>query len=459
MSEHTTPFGKTWFDCATTGDCVECVDAKTKSQIIVPIEDILCIIPNNRRHAYGYTMLFIRKDDCFPNPTFNLEGVLLRSPPSTLLSGRLIPDIPSHLDHSRNRNLRLHVVISTASGTGTANLYFNHTLQQLFDCIGVEQYEVHETQSPQTITELCHSLFIPQAEAGAPQTIILLSGDGGICDIIDSFYGTKKGICTMPSIVLIPEGTGNALASSIGLLAHPKAPLTALLRGKPYPLPVFVSTFSDGAKYVQDDPAQSPSIDEHPSLTIYGGIVASWGVHASLVADSDTVEYRKFGADRFKMAAEKLLFPPDGSETHEYCGTITLIRKADQHNIDHEETLEHKKHMYVLATLVSNLEKGFMISPESAALDGSLRMLRFGPMEPQQAMALLSAAYRNGQHVQYDEVMYSEIEEFKIDFHEAEKRWRRVCIDGRVVVVEDKGWMRVRKERRRLVNILLPEPM
>ncbi|OJI97715.1 hypothetical protein ASPVEDRAFT_184775 [Aspergillus versicolor CBS 583.65] len=457
MSEQPTPLGQTWFDCATTGDSVECSDANTKSQILVPIQDILCLIPNNRKYAHGYTMLFIQKNACSPNSTWNVEGVLLRSAPSKLLSGRLLSDLPSHLNHSRDRDLKLHIIISTASGRGTANIYFNQTLQQLFDWIGVEQYEVHQTHSPQTITELCHSVFIPQAEAGVPQTIVLLSGDGGIGDIIDSFYGTQKGICTMPNIALVPEGTGNALATSTGLVTHPKAPLIALLRGKPCPLPVFVATFSDGANYVQDGPAQPPLIDEHPSLTIYGGIVASWGIHASLVADSDSVEYRKFGADRFKMAAEELLFPPDGSETHKYSGTITLTRRVDQHNFNHEEILEHKKHMYVLVTLVSNLEKDFMISPESAALDGSLRILRFGPMEPQRAMALLSAAYRNGQHVQDDEVMYTEIEEFRIDFHEADKRWRRVCIDGRVIVAQDKGWMRVQKERRRLVNILLPD--
>ncbi|OJJ63241.1 hypothetical protein ASPSYDRAFT_139955 [Aspergillus sydowii CBS 593.65] len=457
MAQQVTPLGKTWFNCATTGDSVECSDTSTESQIIIPIKDILCFVPNNRKHAHGYIMLFIQKNACSLYPAFKVEGVRLRSAPSKLLSGRLLSDLPSHLNHSTNRDLRLHIVISKASGTRTANLYFNHILQQLFDWVGIERYEVHETQSPQTITELCHSLFIPQAEAGVPQTIILLSGDGGIGDIIDSFYGTKKGICTMPNIALIPEGTGNALANSIGLVAHPKAPLTALLCGKPCPLPVFVATFSGGANYVQDGPAQPPLIDGSPSLTIYGGIVASWGIHASLVADSDSPEYRKFGADRFKMAAKELLFPPDGSETHKYSGTITLIRRVDQHNINHREILEHKKHMYVLVTLVSNLEKDFMISPESAALDGSLRILRFGPMEPQRAMGLLSAAYRNGQHVQDDEVMYAEIEELKIDFHEADKRWRRVCIDGRVVFVQDKGWMRVQKERRRLVNILLPE--
>ena len=93
----------------------------------------------------------------------------------------------------------------------------------------------------------------PQAEAGIQQTIVLLSGDGGLCDIIDAFHSTPKSIQAIPNIALIPAGTGNAMANSIGLMVLPKNPLMALLRGKPIPLPVFVATFSDGARYVQGD--------------------------------------------------------------------------------------------------------------------------------------------------------------------------------------------------------------
>ncbi|RDW83979.1 uncharacterized protein DSM5745_04305 [Aspergillus mulundensis] len=231
----------------------------------------------------------------------------------------------------------------------------------------------------------------------------------------------------------------------------------ALLQGNPFPLPVFAATFSQGARYAQSGQTQSTPANNSYGLKIYGGVVASWGIHAALVADSDTAEYRKFGADRFKMAAQELLFPSDGSEAHKYNGTLTLVRYDGKHCMEHEIVIEHEEHVYVLATLVSNLEKGFKISPLSVPLDGSFRIVRFGPMPSQQVMQLLSAAYQDGRHVQDGNVMYSEIQGFRLDFHEVNEKWRRVCIDGRVVVVEENGWMNVHKERRSLVNILLPK--
>ncbi|KAL4922981.1 diacylglycerol/lipid kinase family protein [Aspergillus undulatus] len=450
MSEQATEFGIMCLDSYLDSDGVHCINTGHKSPLTIPIKDILCVLPSNNNAAYPHTLLFLRDDIGFPS---EIDRIHLKSTPSALLSSHLLTELPHYLCHSSNPSLKLHVIISSGSGTGTARVLFGR-LQRLFRWVGVDQYEVHETQSPRTITDLCHSLFIPQAEAGVPQTIIVLSGDGGICDIIDSFHGTAKMNHTPPNIGLIPAGTGNALASSTGLAANPATALTALLRGRLAPLPVFVATFSHGAGYIQGGQSQPPAADENCALKIYGGVVASWGLHAALVADSDTTEYRKFGADRFKMAAKELLYPSDASETHKYKGTITLIRRDIQHNA-YEEVLQPKEHMYVLVTLVSNLEKDFMISPESSPLDGVLRFLRFGPVPPQQAMQLLAAAYQNGRHVEDEEVMYSEIEEFKIDFHETDERWRRVCVDGKVIIVKEHGWMKVQKEKRHLMNIIL----
>ncbi|KAL4733662.1 ATP-NAD kinase-like domain-containing protein [Aspergillus similis] len=419
------------------GDELRCSSAGLESQINISIADILCILSDGK-DSQGYMVVLLKEAGSSNTPP-KLERIHLETALPKVLSDHLLTKIPGHLNND------CHVVVSTASGTGRAKV-LSGILQQLLAWIGVNNFKVHETQSAQTITELCHSLFIPQAEAGVPQTIILLSGDGGLCDIIDAFHGTPKSIQTVPNIALIPAGTGNAMASSIGLMAHPKKPLMALLRGKPFPLPVFVATFSNGARYAQEDSPRVPRI--------YGGVVASWGIHASLVADSDTVEYRKFGADRFKMAAKELLFPSDGSEAHKYNGTITLLKRDGQQCFEHELVLEHKEHAYVMATLVSNLEKDFKISPHSAALDGSLRIVHFNAMSSQRVMQLLSAAYQDGKHIKDDDVTYCEIEGLRVDFHEVNEKWRRVCIDGRVVVIEEEGWMSVRKEGRSLVNLL-----
>ncbi|KAL4801249.1 ATP-NAD kinase-like domain-containing protein [Aspergillus unguis] len=444
------------FNCVISDDKVQCSDTESGYHRTIPVEDIVGILPSNGEQTHDYTMLYLQKEESNPGDLFKAYTIRLKSVPPAILSRHLVTEIPSHLSNASSAQLRTHVIVSTGSGTGTAKEQFSNILQPCLAWIGLSRYETHQTESAQSIVDLCQSLLIPQAEIGASQTIILLSGDGGLCDIIDSFHGTANNLRSLPNIALIPTGTGNAMASSIGLVAHPKAALIALLFGKPIPLPVFTSTFSQGAHYVQDSQTSCPVTGDSRPLKIYGCVVASWGMHAALVADSDTSEYRKFGPDRFKMAAKELLFPTDGSETHKYNGTITLIKTRELENevVEHKQVLEHNEHMYVLATLVSHLEREFVISPQSVPMDGSLRIVRFGPMPSQLAMQVLSAAYQGGQHVQNDDVMYSKIEGFRIDFHEFDERWRRVCIDGRIVLVDQEGWMEVRRDRRSLVNIL-----
>ncbi|KAL2803320.1 ATP-NAD kinase-like domain-containing protein [Aspergillus granulosus] len=446
------------FECAISGDVLECSSPDTIDRITISVENILCIFQTPTGHDPRYSLLFLENDDNAPGTPLNLKRIHLKTVPSNLITSHSISETPNI--YHPNNHIKLHFIISTASGTGMAKPLFTRILQPLLSYLDIDCYQVHETQSARSITDLCHSLFIPQAEAGVQQTIVLLSGDGGLCDIIDAFYNSAKNFRAIPNISLFPAGTGNAMASSTGLLTNPKAALLALLCGKPFPVPVFAAMFSHGASYVQDGQTQSPTASEMSCQKIYGGVVASWGIHAALVADSDSIEYRKFGSDRFKMAANELLYPSDGTESHRYCGSVTLFRRNDcgQGNTEQEETLDTKEHMYVLATLVSNLEKDFVISPKSNPLDGSFRMIRFSPLLPERAMQVLSLAYQNGQHIQDNDVMYCEIEGFRIGFDEPEGKWRRVCIDGRVVMVEEGGWMEVRKEKRRLLRILLPAP-
>jgi diacylglycerol kinase family enzyme len=111
-----------------------------------------------------------------------------------------------------------------------------------------------------------------------------------------------------------------------------------------------------------------------------------------------------------------------------------------------DELLNRKKHGYVLASMVSNLEKAFTISPASKPLDGQLRVVNFGPLNGEQTMEVMKGAYANGKHIESEEVGYDAVEGMRIDFLEEgeEWKWRRCCIDGLIVGVEEGGWMEVR---------------
>jgi hypothetical protein len=188
-------------------------------------------------------------------------------------------------------------------------------------------------------------------------------------------------------------------------------------------------------------------------------VVASYGFHATLVADSDTVEYRKHGAARFHMIAGNLLFPkavegPELGKTlppHAYNAKITLLQKKDNSTgpespgAEEAVVMDRTEHGYILASLVSNLEETFMISPHSQPMDGQLRLCHFGALSGEKTMEIMTQAYHSGKHVEMDEVGYEPIEGLRIDFNEEDEQWRRVCIDGIIVRVEKGGWMEVRK--------------
>ena len=130
----------------------------------------------------------------------------------------------------------IHVIVSTLSGTGKAPSYYYDTLLPFLESWNLP-HSKHETESSKTITNLAKSTFLPQAAHGIKQTIILLSGDGGVVDLVNalasdktSYQNAREKNYFPPSIILIPMGTGNALAHSSGVS---KDPLGVLLNGTP----------------------------------------------------------------------------------------------------------------------------------------------------------------------------------------------------------------------------------
>ncbi|KAI9700619.1 MAG: hypothetical protein M1836_001986 [Candelina mexicana] len=408
----------------------------------------------------------------------------------TAFQKRLPYGAREHLEvpHFLKADQDLHVIVSTGAGTGLAQSFFQAVLKPLLECIRrpAISYTVHNTQSAETVTELTKSTFLPRAQQGVKQTIILLSGDGGIVDIINvilavplnlepsvpktiadaeegfhSLLGSSEVHYAKPTIGLLPFGTGNALASSLGISKDSKYGLNNILRGSPRPLPLFKVTFSPGAEYVIDEGRGAESLipaadGSNAEGIVYGAVVCSWGFHASLVADSDTAAYRKHGAERFQMAAKDALYPSDCSEPHRYRAKVSIINNSITGVGEVVEALERQEHMYILATLVSNLEKSLTISPSTKPLDGQLRLVHFGPLPAEEVMRIMGLAYQGGLHVKEEAVGYEDVAGVRIDFEhgETDDEWRRVCVDGKIVRVAAGGWMEVRREPRDVLDIV-----
>jgi hypothetical protein len=130
---------------------------------------------------------------------------------------------------------------------------------------------------------------------------------------------------------------------------------------------------------------------------LYSAALASYGLYATLVADLNTTEYRKPGDKRFGLVAKDLLFPGSNNPPHKYLAKVSL------HKAGHPEVMHREEHGYVLATLVSDLEKTFTISPNSKPFGGDLRVFHFGALGGEDMIGIIKAAYNNEQHVQLNE--------------------------------------------------------
>ncbi|KAG9206992.1 hypothetical protein G6514_000283 [Epicoccum nigrum] len=350
-----------------------------------------------------------------------------------------------------------HVIISVGSGHQTAAAFYDKCVGPLLAAVYPTQHQslnVHTTTSATSVLELANNVLFPRANEGKLLRIIVLSGDGGVIDLVNGLSAhTTSPSYTAPQVVLLPLGTANALYHSVNVGKTNTWGLDTLSSSHSRPLPIFTASFSSGARLLVDEARSEEELPIDPSSgqpTLHGAVVCSWGMHASLVADSDTAEYRKFGVERFKMAAKEALYPADSSAPHAYKAKVSVLHGEEW------KVLEKEEHMYTLATMVSNLEQPFCISPHSKPLDGSMHLVHFGPTSGDEAMRLMTLAYQGGKHIEEPAITYEAIDGLRIEFggREAEGRWRRVCVDGKIVRVEEDGWVELRKDPRRVLDIV-----
>jgi len=102
---------------------------------------------------------------------------------------------------------------------------------------------------------------------------------------------------------------------------------------------------------------------------------------------------------------------------------------------------EGTEKFYVLSTLVSNLEPAFMISPKSKVGENAMWVLTFPKLPAEEVMTIMGGARVGGTHVQDSKVNYQKVTGIRIEPLEADERWRRICVDGRIAVLEEDGWV------------------
>ncbi|EME41626.1 hypothetical protein DOTSEDRAFT_55399 [Dothistroma septosporum NZE10] len=433
----------------------------------IPSKSVLAIAPvhSHTSETTDYHFLYVEANPAVEDDT-SAAPVVFRSckitnPPAWLVQDESLPSGNSCWECRQDRSDVLpnfHVVVSTGSGTAQAQAVWEQLVKPMLDYVQRDrgkpdkEYQLHFTTSESSVADLTRDIILPQANLGVTQSILLMSGDGGIVDVVNTLLsGMRSSGYKKPNLSILPLGTGNALAHSSGITADNTLGLKSWFKGEPKELPLFAASFSPGARALFDEARQERELHKINGVpTAHGAVVCSWGLHAGLVADSDTVRYRKYGAERFQMAAKEALFPSDGSPPHIYQGNVSVQRPGQ----NGWQTIREGEHAYVLATLVSQLEKGFTISPATKPLDAKLRLVHFGPMSGEGAMDVMTKAYQGGQHVEDESVGYEMIEALRIDFTESDARWRRVCIDGKIIRVEKGGFVEVRLGQKGVVDLI-----
>ncbi|UKZ47313.1 hypothetical protein TrVGV298_001531 [Trichoderma virens] len=434
----------------------------------------------------GYiTFLLVEDPDCLEE-RFRLLLLSADTIPDELRDHR-ISGLPSYLRPVKGKH-EVDVVVSTKSGVGLSLQFWQSVLQPLWNVVeehsseadGWELPNVLITQDAQSVRRFARKVGGSEGKSdGEPtqsRTIVLLSGDGGIVDLIngsshDEFLEQRHLL-----LALLPLGTGNALfhtlhkplwASKDGK-TEDASPLVLGLRtlfnGVSANLPLFRASFSSGSRIVKfttttEDASGGDTGSNELHLAkeetrvsqLYGAVVASYGFHSSIVYESDTPEYRVHGDKRFGMVAQELL-----RESHPYSARVDVRHPSSSH----WETIPGDKHAYVLMTPLSNLERTFTISPASKPLDGKLRLVHFGTIGGERTLDVMMKAYDEGKHIgtKWDdghEVRYEEVDEVKVTVLEDDERWRKVCIDGTIVDIPKGGELSVRKEEKSGFQVLV----
>lgn len=449
----------------------------------------------------GYLLLTLSESEsgAQEEEPFRLSSFSASHLPRDLLEDHLLSgDLPDFLRGGTDASL--DVLVSVRSGTGLAQKFYGAVLQPLLGALGLAEggaaaaapgagvpasYRTILTEDADTVKQFAKTRWGKSGGGGSggsggggggerkKETVILLSGDGGVVDLLNGAAGAPSPDShhhQLPTIVLLPLGTGNALFHSLhrphydaaAAAASPSpspspSPLAlalrALLRGRAAALPTFQATFPPGSHLVvvpsgdppaddddehaehaeQPAPAAAPAVAE-----LTGAIVASYGFHSQLVWESDTPAWRRHGAARFGMVAQALL-----GESHAYRAVVETVpggRVGEGVDVG-----QGRGFNYVLATMVSNLEKTFTVSPAGRPLDGVLRLVHFGGVDGARTMEIMMAAYAGGKHVGMEGVGYEAVEEVRITTREEDARWRKVCIDGTIVEVPKDGTVTVRK--------------
>ncbi|KAF9363810.1 hypothetical protein BGX34_003272 [Mortierella sp. NVP85] len=288
--------------------------------------------------------------------------------------------------------------------------------------------------------------------------IVIMGGDGTVHEVVNGILqGIPSGFlsgASAPKIEfnIIPVGTGNAIATSLGITDVGVA-IHRLAHGTVVPMRLI--KVSRRSNELSDSLPESAQAGGHNwKDVVYTVVVNSFGLHCATVSDSE--EYRSFGNSRFKVAALKnIVFLTQYKARVDFFGPVQKYDRAlkelapvdTSSNEDPDSTSQPSLTLsgpftYLMFSKQAFLEPGFKPTPLAKTSDEWLDVLAVQNVGRNQIMQILQGATKDGQHMDHENVEY-----FKAKVVELEaKRKGRLCIDGEFMDIEAGPQGRVRFE-------------
>src|SRR5271170_7057424 len=99
--------------------------------------------------------------------------------------------------------------------------------------------------------------------------------------------------------------------------------------------------------------------------------------------------------------------------------------------------IDVNEHTYLLLSHVSHLEPAFEIAPNQSPLSNTVSMVQIGKMSREELMGVMRAVYAGSKHLEMDNVkVFEGLKKVSFMVDEAEERYRRICIDGDIIIVK-----------------------
>jgi hypothetical protein len=152
-------------------------------------EDIITVtsVPGSNS---TYTIFSLSPADVEAAQPFQLRVTNTTFLPDDFRDKYLFRSLPRYLQE----DIDIHVLISTLSGTGLAPAFFDGILHPLLRGLGLEdsKYNVIKTESTETVKRFARETLLAQGNCGRQQTVVILSGDGGVVETINGLLDNTE---------------------------------------------------------------------------------------------------------------------------------------------------------------------------------------------------------------------------------------------------------------------------